>query len=79
MLAVARTIWFYQTQSHLQLGAQVLAQVMATTTSSSICLTLLQIAHYMKMWSDSFAMDGVMRSLDGEGEAVQAAFRSLFQ
>jgi hypothetical protein len=78
VLAVARTIWFYQTQN-LQLGAQVLAQVMATTTSSSICLTLLQIAHYMKMWSDSFGMDGVMRSLDGEGEAVQAAFRSLFQ
>lgn len=42
-------------------------------------LIIPQISSCMKAWVATFGMEGMMQSLGGETQEVQAAFQNLFQ
>jgi hypothetical protein len=82
VVAVARTIQFYSVQSDVQLNAHTHQQVVAAARLIYVRSTQLiipQISSCMKAWVSTFGMEGMMQSLGGETQEVQAAFNTLFQ
>jgi hypothetical protein len=88
VVAVARTIQFYSVQSDVQLNAHTHQQVVAAAWLMAAAwliymrvaqLITPQISSCMKAWVATFGMEGMMQSLGGQTQEVQAAFKTLFQ
>jgi hypothetical protein len=90
VVAVARTLQFYLSQSDVQLSAQTQQQVVAVAVVMTMLMTTaiimlhfwltpLQISSCMKAWSATFGVDSIMQSLSGQDAAAIAAFQAILQ